>query len=226
MLKNSDKKYAVTHFGAKVLSIRGQRFNNSAAKFWSALIDELTEEYKDCRGVVLEAVNEGNLNPALLFPERELEHELNLLSTDLEDIRAVWQKALEDFELYGPPGAVSMKFFSDSGEMRQIALPMDCVDAEIFLYLLAWLLEWSDLPTSTWNEPEVKGSFLATDPARGFKYNFDFTVEHAPLKEGLFTWRLSLRFERSHVICPSFPRKRESSTDFSLDSHFHGNDKL
>ena len=198
MFKNSDKILSVTHFGAKALSIRGQRFNNSAAKFWSALIDELTEEYKGCRRVVLEALNEGNLNPELLFPERELEHELNLLSSGLEDVRAVWQKALEDFELYGPPGAVIMNIFSDSGEVRRVTLPMDCLDAEIFMYLLAWLLEWSDLPVSAWNEPAIKGSFSAADPLRGFKYDFNFTIEHAPLKEGLFTWKLGFQFKR-HV---------------------------
>jgi hypothetical protein len=74
---------------------------------------------------------------------------------------------------------------------------MDCVDADIFLYLLAWLLEWCELPLSSWNDPKINGSFSATDPARRLKYLLDFTITHAPLSEGLFSWRLDLKFARS-----------------------------
>lgn len=197
MLKNSDKKHVVAHFGANLLSIHGRRFNNSAAKFWSALIDELMTEYADCRHVVLEAVNEGRLDPELLFPEIELQRDLNFLSSNADNINEIWRKALADFELYGPPGSVGMRIYSRSDEQALVILPMDCVDAEIFLYLLVWLLEWSDLPLSSWNEPKIKGAFSAADPARKFKYLFDFVIKHEPLREGLFSWRLDLRFERS-----------------------------
>jgi len=199
MLKDSDKKHAVTHFGAKMLVVRGRRFKNSAAKFWSALVDELWEEYADCRRVTLEAMNEGHLDPELLFPEAGLERELNLLSENADHINEIWRKALADFELYGPPGSVGMRIFSEAGQQKLLALPMDCVDAEIFLYLLAWFLEWGDLPLSAWHEPKIKGAFSAADPFRKFKYLFDFTIEHAPASEGLFAWRLDLKFGRSEI---------------------------
>jgi len=166
MLKNYDKKHVVAHFGAKLLSVRGRQFQNSAAKFWSALVDELMTDHADCRHIVLEAVNEGRLDPELLFPEVGLERELNFLSNNADNINEVWRKALADFELYGPPGSVGMRIYSHSGEQARLTLPMDCVDAEIFLYLLAWLLEWSDLPLSSWNEPKIKGSlWRPTRPA-------------------------------------------------------------
>jgi len=236
MLKQTDKKTSSPCFGAKALSVRGRRFNNSAAKFWSALIDELLEEYAGCQHVALEAMNEGRLDPELLFPELELQRELQRSDLSAKGINEAWQQALADFELYGPPGSVGLRVYSPSGEKARLTLPMDCVDAEIFLYLLVWLLEWSDLPLSAWNEPKIKGAFSAADPVRKFKYLFDFVIEHKPLSEGLFAWRLDLKFERNHVMCLSFPRKRESSADFYLDSHFspgrsapaepgHGNDK-
>ncbi len=118
MLKNSDKKHAVAHFGAKVLSVRGRQFNNSAAKFWSALVDELITEYAGCHSVALETVNEGRLDPELLFPEVGLERELNFISNNADNINEVWRKALADFELYGPPGSVGMRIYSHSGEQR------------------------------------------------------------------------------------------------------------
>lgn len=197
MLDKADKKHVRTHFGAKLLVIHGRRFSNAAAKFWSALIDELAEEYGDCRKVALEAANEGRLNPALLFPELELERELNRSDLCLAGINEAWQKALEDFELYGPPGAVNLRIYSARGEQKRLILPLDCVDAEIFLDLLAWLLEWSEQPAQCWNEPKIKGAFSAADPLRGFKYVFCFLIEHKPLSEGLFSWQLNLKFRRS-----------------------------
>jgi len=199
MLKNSDKKHAGAHFGAKLFVVHGRRFSNTAAKFWSALIDELMEEYKNCQKVVLEAVNEGQLNPALLFPEHELELELNRGDLSLAGINEAWRQALADYELYGPPGAINLRIYSATGEQERLTLPMDCVDAEIFLYLLAWLLEWSELPLPCWNDPKVKGSFSSADPLRGFKYFLDFVIEHKPLSEGLFLWQLNLKFARRHA---------------------------
>ena len=198
MLENVDNRTLSSHFGAKALVIHSRRFSNAAAKFWSALIDELTVEHKDCRRVVLEAVNEGNLDPSLLFPEHELERELNRCDLSLAGINDALQQALADYELYGPPGAVTLRIYSDRGEQdRRLTLPMDCVDAEIFLYLLAWLLEWSEQPEQCWNEPEIKSSFSAADPVRGFKYTFNFEIKHKHLSEGLFAWRLDLKFGRS-----------------------------
>jgi hypothetical protein len=186
-------------FGTSMLVVRGRHFTNTAAKFWSTLIDELREDHPESRMIVLEAANEGRLDSALLFPELELQRELDKTDFSVEGLRKAWKKALADFELYGPPGAVNMRVFSDFGEIRRIALPMDCVDAEIFLYLLAWLLEWSDLPTNLWNEPKTKGAFSAIDPLRRFKYFLYFTIEHQPLKEGLLSWKLELRFSRNRV---------------------------
>jgi len=199
MLEVGQDKHAAKRFGASLLVVRGRRFTNSAAKFWSTLIDELREDHAECKMIVLEAVNEGRLDSALLFPELELQRELDKTDLSAAGLRKAWQKALADFELYGPPGAVRMRVFSDFGEMRRVLLPMDCVDAELFLYLLVWLLEWSDLPVNFWNEPKTRGAFSAIDPLRKFKYFMQFAIEHQPLKEGLLTWKLELHFARNHV---------------------------
>jgi hypothetical protein len=217
MLEQADKKRPLSCFGASMLVVRGRRFHNSAAKFWSALIDELMTEYADCRRIALEAANEGRLDPELLFPEVALQHELNFFSGNADNINGTWRKALADFELYGPPGSVGLRIYSSSGEAARLILPMDCVDAEIFLYLLAWLLEWGDLPLSAWNDPKVAGAFsaAAASPVRKVKYLFDFTVEHKPLREGLFSWRLDLKFERrssrSGIILPPASLEAQST---------------
>lgn len=205
MLKKSDINPGAMCFGAKLLSIRGQRYNNSAAKFWSALIDELVEDHTGCRKITVAAVNEGNLNAEQLFPEMEFQRDLDLLVLEVEDAGAALRRACDAFELYGLPGSVSLKIYEAGGEIRRLALPMDCVDAEMFLYLLAWLLEWSGVRADCWNEPRIKGAFSATDPLRSLEYHFDFTVEHAPLKEGLFSWRLDLTFQRSNSRCGKMP---------------------
>jgi hypothetical protein len=199
MLKNTDKKPAALSLGAKLLVVHGRRFANTAAKFWSALIDELVLEYGGCRKVVLEAVNEGKLDSALLYPEIELERELNLMALNAGETNEAWQQALADFELYGPPGAVSMRLYSDKGELGNLCLPMDCVDAEIFLYLLVWLAEWGELPLHSWQDPEIKASFKASDPLRKLNYAFRFAITHQPLAEGLYTWKLELEYERTNI---------------------------
>ena len=183
-----------------MLVVHGRRFRNSAAKFWSALIDELLENYPECRRIALEALNEGRLDPDLLSPETELERELNRNDLSMNGAGEAWRQALADFEIYGPPGSVGLRIYSRAGKQTRLSLPMDCVDAEIFLYLLAWLMEWADLPPNTWNDLEVKCSFAALDPVRKYNYLFDFTVGHKFLSEGLFSWRLDLGFERSNYM--------------------------
>ena len=196
MLENTDKKPAVLSFGAKLLIIHGRRYSNTAAKFWSALVDELDSEYGGRGKVVLEAVNDGKLDSALLYPEIELERDLNLLASDGGETNEAWRQALADFELYGPPGAVRMRIYSARGERKNLCLPMDCVDAEIFLYLLVWLAEWGELPLHSWHDPEITGSFKASDPLRKSGYSFRFVITHKPLSEGLYTWKLELEYER------------------------------
>lgn len=215
MLESSQGKHVAARFGAALLVVRGRRFTNSAAKFWSTLIDELREDHPECKMIVLDAVNEGRLDPALLFPELELQRELDKADFSAASLRKAWHKALADFELYGPPGAVRMRVLSDFGEIRRLTLPMDCVDAELLLYLLVWLLEWSDLPISLWNEPKVKGAFSAIDPLRRFKYFMHFVIEHQPLKEGLLTWKLELHFGRSRV-----PEDRKNTADAGIQLLF------
>ena len=211
MLKNSDQHSRTSHFGASAISVHGRRFNNSAAKFWTALLDELCAEYAGCRSVTLEALHEGRLEPEMLFPEIELERELSRSDLSLEGAGAAWQKALAELELYGPPGSVAMSMTLPSGGRERLVLPMDCVDAEIFLYLLAWLLEWGELPLSSWNEQSIRGAFAATDPARRLKYLFDFAIEHKPVREGLFSWRLDLKFQRGDSRRPAPAGDREDA---------------
>jgi hypothetical protein len=108
-------------------------------------------------------------------------------------IEQALKEALAEFEIFGPPGAVQFSLLADDREIRHWQLPLDCVDADIFAYLLVWLMEWAELPASQWNSDRVEGVFPVRDPdsAASGRVQFEFTRRH--ISEGLYHWRLWMR---------------------------------
>jgi hypothetical protein len=128
----------------------------------------------------------------LLFPEMALQRDLDRLQPTVP-IEQALKEALAEFEIFGPPGAVQLSLLTDDRKIRRWQLPLDCVDADIFAYLLAWLMEWAELPESQWNSDRVEGTFPVRDPdsiASG-RVQFEFTRIH--ISEGLYRWRLRMR---------------------------------
>lgn len=193
MLEQVCSNKVLPRAGAQLIAVRGRRYSNAAAKFWTTLDDELAEAFPAERRFELQAVHEDTLCPALLFPELEMENALRARGPGYSmDLR----QALDDLELYGQPGPVSMLVGQGVSGATRMTLPLDCVDAEIFLYLVAWLLEWGEVPDCRWRESELAGIFRAVDPLRSRIYAFDFKLARAPFKEGLFTWKLAIEFKR------------------------------
>lgn len=181
--------------GASVLSVQGSAFSNSAAKFWSSLIDEVCSDHPDCDTIILDTLTDTVLSRDLLFPQAALQHELDR-HVPFENIRQALRAALADFELIGPPDSVRVRLLSGGVERKKCDLPLDCVDADIFPCLLVWLLEWSEISELIWNHDSVEGSFDASDSDRALQYHLRIALSNEHVSEGLFRRTLTMCFQR------------------------------
>ncbi|MGQ9661801.1 MAG: hypothetical protein ACUVWX_05595 [Kiritimatiellia bacterium] len=172
------------------LSVQGVRYTNTAAKFWASLLDEIHADYPACSLVELTTSDGSMLNPEQLFPEIELEREIERLT--LADVETEISNTLAQLELLGPPGAVEICLFAEQKEILRCPLPDECVDAEIFPYLLVWLLEWSETPSAEWNDPIVCGKVTALDRRRRRRYRLEFELQNRHLSEDLYRRVLKL----------------------------------
>ena len=192
----SDKLPAATS-KARALLIGGVRWTHAAARFWASLLSEVAADYPACNTLVFETLAGTVLTRDLLFPEMALQREMDRLQPTIS-IEQALKEALAEFEIFGPPGTVQLRLLANDREMRRCQLPLDCVDADIFAYLLAWLMEWAELPESQWNSDCVEGAFPVRDPdlpesrdTLGGRMQFEFTRRH--ISEGLYRWRLLMR---------------------------------
>lgn len=194
ILGNESEKLPAATSKARALIIGGVRFTHAAARFWASLLSEVAADYPDCNALVFETLAGTVLTRDLLFPEMALQRELDNLHPTVP-IEQALKEALAEFEIFGPPGAVQLSLLADDREIRRCQLPLDCVDADIFAYLLTWLMEWAEIPASLWNSDRVAGAFPVRDPdlpegrdtASG-QVQFEFTRKH--ISEGLYRWRL------------------------------------
>ncbi|MBU1735981.1 MAG: hypothetical protein KJ692_12165 [Verrucomicrobia bacterium] len=204
----SDKLPASTS-KARALIIGGVRFTHAAARFWASLLSEVAADYPDCNALVFETMSGTVLTRDLLFPEMALQRELDRLQPTVP-IEQALKEALAELEIFGPPGTVQLSLLAparnathsvaggDDRVIKRCQLPLDCVDADIFAYLLTWLMEWAELPESQWNSDHVEGAFPVHDPdlpeswdtASG-RVQFEFTRRH--ISEGLYRWCLLMR---------------------------------
>ncbi len=177
------------------LVVRGERFVNSAAKFWPSLVDELAADYPACDTILLELLTDAPLERELLFPAHALQRGLDQGRT-VADLGVALREALAELAIIGPPGTVCARLRAGARELAVCALPLDCVDADIFPCLLVWLLEWAEIPQGLWNTSEVGGAFSARDRERKINYRLDFVLRSEHVSEGLYRRTLTLRFDR------------------------------
>ena len=81
-------------------------------------------------------------------------------------------------------------------DSRDDVLPATFRDAEIFPFLIAWLLEWSGIPEFSWTDEKLAGDFLAEDWGRGLVYDVQFTLCEEHMSEGLLARTARIRFVR------------------------------
>jgi hypothetical protein len=190
--------------GAKALHVRGVRFENTAAKFWTCLFDEVLADFPPQTIVEMSALCGGPLVPDLLVPVNSLQRDMEKLDADA--VQDAFNDALAALAVIGPPPNVVLRLAPppDRGEAHEFLL--DYLDAEVMPFLLAWLLEWAGIPDVSWNERRVRGIVTGEDHDRGFLYRASFELHAHHLSEGLYRRRVVMRFERERrddaVITP------------------------
>jgi hypothetical protein len=170
--------------GAVALFINKVRYGNAAAKFWSSLIDEVLEDFPQCSMIELSGLSSVRLEHDLLYPQRALEKDLNRLV--LTDMEAMMKETIAELEILGPPSAVNIRLGKGSEELYAGNLSIDCVDADIFPYLIVWPLAWAGIPEATWNKERLEGDFTAEDRTRHLTYAIPFALSINHVSEGLY----------------------------------------
>ena len=197
MLRDEEMTDPIVQFGARALYIGGETYDNTASKFWSSLIDEAMADYPGCDAITLATTGSVALVGDLLFPVNELQRELD--KAQHIDLEEAIRQAVEDIALFGRPAAVRATLFVGNDTVRTRELPRECVDAQVFSYLVAWLLQWSDIPEAKWNDEWLSGRIDAGDPVRKLSYRIATAYHNKHLSEGLFSRSLTVRFSRRQL---------------------------
>lgn len=186
--------------GAKCIFVNGLPYDNTAAKFWTALMDELLVDHPAVDEVVLEGPTGGLLISDFLTPEAALQRDMDELSRQPRADQQTLEEVIAAMDIVGPPPAVHLT--ARAGDTVLFARPMatEALDADILPFLVVWLLEWGMLAEWAWNQDEVRGDFMAEDRLRQWVYFIKFTLTNRHLSEGLFQRTLSVRFQRGPRI--------------------------
>ncbi len=181
-------------FGAKAWCVQGITFNNTAAKFWSHLIDELLHDFSQCSRFILRAPSVLPLTSSMLYPELAIQEVIERMIKS--NIQKDWQEILSETEIFGLPNSVIIHLFHGETDMGIKELSLESVDSEIFPFLLVWLLKWSEIATDLWQNDSIAGNFQAADLSRGWGYDLNFTIRHDHVHEGLYQRSIHLCFQR------------------------------
>lgn len=197
--KNADGAKAGS-FGAKTLYIRGFPYANTAAKFWTSVLDEVFAAYPAGTALELASASGGLLSPALLTPEIMLQRGMDRLTA--QDNQETLQDALAVLELIGPPGSISLRMIPPGKDAAPQEIELDYLDADLLPFLLAWLLEWASIPDALWNQERVRGAFAGDDLSRRFRYLVAFELRSRLLSEDLYNRSLRVHFRREPLATP------------------------
>jgi len=194
MLRDESIDDPVIQFGARVLYIGHEAFENTASKFWSSLIDEASMDYPGCNAISLASTGSIPLNDDLLYPVNALQRDLDS-EADIDLAEAIRQ-AVEEINLFGPPTAVRATILSGGEKLVSRNLPLECVNDHVFSYLIVWLLQWCGIQESRWNEELLSGKINAKDRERKIDYVMKMAYRNKHLSEGLYERAVILQFSR------------------------------
>lgn len=194
IIDNDSKSSSPGRLGANHVYIHGMRYDNTAAKFWTTLVDEVLDDYPRCEELSLEASSGGILVPDFLTPEAALQRDMDRLLKSGE--KESFEEIIAAMEVIGPPSPVLLTLRAEGQALLNRPMDTECLDADILPFLIVWLLEWSHLSESSWNRDEIKGDFIAEDRERRIIYKFRFTLHNRHLSEGLFRREVTVYFTR------------------------------
>lgn len=195
--------------GANVFYVNGAPYANTAAKFWSCLFDEVTAAAKPDTAIEMSAPTGGELFAGLLSPASLLQRDLDQF--EREEVREAYADGLAALELIGPPCGVQLRLITSGNQRPFLDITLDYLDAEILPFLLAWLLEWANIPEAAWNEATIRGSFAADDPHRRLRYLVAFELRNRHISEGLYQRDVRIRFQRQSKGQKPVPRTRNTA---------------
>lgn len=187
-------------YGAKSLFVRGFPYANTAAKFWTSVLDEVLAAYPAGTALELSASSGGAFSPSLLAPEEMLQRDMDQL--DGAERQDMVNDALAVLELIGPSGSITLRLILPGGEAPQ-EISLDYLDADLLPFLTAWLLEWAGVPDALWNQPKMRGAFSGDDPIRHYRYLVAFELRSQLLSEELYRRTVRLNFRRQPLKEPA-----------------------
>ncbi len=196
LLSESTPGSCAVPVGAASWSIDGAVYDNSAVKFWSGLLDEVTEDFPGANGLIVEGPCDDLLVPDLLNPVGLFEDELADLEDD-DDIDGTMGELAQELELIGPPLPVRATVLDDAKILYTRELPDEVIDSELLPIFLVWPLEWAGLSEFGWNRRQVSGRFTARDETRGLTYTVRFALDNRHVREGLFHRKMTVQFDRA-----------------------------
>ncbi len=188
---------SVTEFGTALVRVDGRPEPGSAAQFWWSLLDEVAAAIPGRGACILLSDSPGRPCRARLFPRRQLQEALDRPSSG--SYEEAMREVLDELALCGPPDSVQLKVEAGGEEALWCSLPLDAVDAEVFLYLLSWLLRWGGVPDDAWGAERCGGG--ATFESRGRPHPVRFAVVSRHVAEGLY--RHEVRLEPAPPATPS-----------------------
>ncbi len=174
-----------------VFVVGNKAHTHSAARFWPRLVDESLQVFPLLTHIQLTTLTSERISPTRLDPQKELTSDVEeLLHSDLE---SVIQNTMEELEMLGPPGPVTVGLMQGPDEIHSGALALESVDAETMIYLTAWLLEWSDIPHEIWHRDDIDGQFVGRVRPGETAYLMSFEFRNRHLSEGLYRHTLTVR---------------------------------
>ncbi len=184
-----DHGYSIGTFS---ITVDGTKWCNSSIKFWTSLLDEATIYFPHSDTLLVETSAEKQITSRDLEPSRELEDSVQTFNTST--LAQVFTQAIRQMELYGPPQPVQAWVYQQNTQLARKTLPLECVDADLFLHLTAWLLYLSGIPEHRWNAENVSGDISAIDNCRGFRYGMLITFHNNHIHEGLFRRKIEFNW--------------------------------
>lgn len=125
-------------------------YRNSAALFWPGFLDGLSNRPGRVSFFELSAACCGPISRDILFPDRALRRDLERALKEGSAGRLA--DAVAELAMLGPPGPVRLKLVGEDSSETVETMP-ESVNAETFVFLVAWLLEWAGVPETRWNGP-------------------------------------------------------------------------
>lgn len=187
-----DEESSLPQCPATRVTIGHVGYANTAAKFWATLLHEVYWIFPEYDRLELRATCVGLLSPALLDPAAALGREIERLRA--QDVRSVLYDTIAQLAIDGPPPPVLARILADGRPTVGRSIPLDCLDAELFPYLLAWLLRWAGITHHLWDAEALRGGFTAAALGSQRAYTIRFEAHCRHLSEGLYERTVALHY--------------------------------